>query len=141
LKYRSYVNVRYGYSVLYPPALLKALPEPDAGDGRTFEAVKGSARIVVYAGFSLPDLPETPQSIAFDAELECPNHTASYRVLKRRLVAVSCRIGNDILYQETLLTADTRTTLVARYPNSERSIWDSVVSKMASSMTAARPAG
>ena len=43
-----YANARYDYSISYPANLLKQQPEPDAGDGVTFGAVKrpGGASLI-----------------------------------------------------------------------------------------------
>ncbi len=131
-----YVNSRYDYAISYPPALLKAQPESDAGDGVVFNAVKGTAQFSVFAGGTVPDLNETPQAAAKSAEEKCPGHRAAYRMVKPRLAAISCAIGSNILYSKTLLRDGVATTFMGTYPVTERAIWDPVVAAMARSMTA-----
>jgi len=131
-----YVNSRYDYAISYPPALLKAQPESDAGDGRVFQAVKGTAKFTVFAGGTVPDINDTPRAAARSAEEKCPGHHAAYRVVKPRLAAISCTIGTDILYSKTLLRDGVATTFMATYPVTERAIWDPVVAAMAHSLTA-----
>ena len=135
-KFDIYSNARYGYAISYPPALLKALPEPDAGDGRVFEGINGSAEFRVYAGGTVEGIDDTAEAIAKSAEDECPGHRASYRVIKPKVAAISCEAGTTIIYQKTILHDGVATTLMATYPSSERAIWNPVVATMAASMTA-----
>jgi|KBSMisStandDraft_5_1062788.scaffolds.fasta_scaffold205161_2 hypothetical protein len=131
-----YVNSRYDFSISYPPTLLKAQPESDAGDGRVFAGVKSTARCSVFAGGTAPDINDTAEAAAELAEEKCPGHRASYRVVKRQLAAISCMIGTDILYSKTLLRGGVATTFIGTYPMKERARWDAVVAAMARSMTA-----
>jgi hypothetical protein len=134
----SYVNSRYDYAISYPPALLSAQPESDAGDGRVFQAVKGTAQFTVFAGGTVPDFNDTPRAAAKSAEEKCPGHHAAYRAVKPRLAAISCTIGTDVLYSKTLLRHGVATTFMGTYPVTERAIWDPVVAAMARTMTAGR---
>jgi hypothetical protein len=131
-----YVNSRYDYTISYPPALLKAQPESDAGDGVVFDAVKGTAQFRTFASATVPDINDTPRAAAKSAEEKCPGHRAAYRVVKPRLAAISCTIGSDILYSKTLLRDGVATTFMGSYPLTERATWDPVVAAMARSMTA-----
>jgi hypothetical protein len=131
-----YANARYGYSISYPPGLLKQQPEPDAGDGVVFSAVKGPAEFRVYASGTAAGIDDTPEAAGKSAEEKCPGHRATYRVAKHRLAAISCTIGTNILYSKTLLRNGMATTFVGSYPVKERPTWDPVVAAMARSMTA-----
>lgn len=130
--YLTYVNARFGFSVQYPPGLLTMQRAPDNDDGRTFKSADRKA-IVLAFGRYLTD-GETPETIAKNAEANCPNHHASYRVVKSALVALSCQIAETIRYQKTLISGDTAVTLDASYPTSEKFNLDSVVGHIASSM-------
>jgi len=132
----TYANSRYDYSISYSPALLKPQPESDAGDGRVFEAKKGTAQFRIFAGGIVSDINDTPKAAAKSAEEKCPGHRAVYRVVKPWLAAVSCTVGTDILYSKTLLRGGVATTFMGTYPARERAIWDAVVAAMARSMTA-----
>jgi hypothetical protein len=116
--------------------LLKAQPEPDAGDGVVFDAVKGTAQFRIFASGTVPDINDTPRAVAKSAEAKCPGHRAAYRVVKPGLAAISCTVGTDILYSKTLLRDGVATTFMGNYPLVERATWDPVVAAMARSMTA-----
>lgn len=131
-----YVNSRYDYSISYPANLLKQQPEPDAGDGVVFSAIKGAAEFRVYASGTVEGINDTPQAAATLAEEKCPSHRATYRIVKRELAAISCTIGTNIFYSKTLVHGGLATTFMGTYPVAERAIWDPVVATMAGSMTA-----
>jgi hypothetical protein len=135
-KMEIYSNDRYSYTISYPPSLLKAQPESASGDGRGFSGINSSAEFLVYAGGMIEGIDDTAQAIAKTAEEDCPGHHAAYRVVKPKMVAISCEAAAKILYQKTLLHDGLATTLTATYPTSEKAIWNPIVATMASSMTA-----
>ena len=135
-KYATYANARFGYAIAYPVELLVAEPESDNGDGRAFDAKAGQARFLVYAGFN--SLAETPDAIAETAEASCPAHHAEYRVIRPKLVAISCKVASNIIYQKTTIAGDVLTTLSAIYPVTERLKWNAVVSQMVKSLVPAK---
>ena len=134
----TYTNARYGFSIAYPVGLVTPEPEAENGDGRAFQAKTGTARFLAYAGHILEGINDSPEQRAIEAEKDCPAHHASYRVVKPELVAISCATASEILYEKTILHDGLATTLSAKYPKSERSHWDSIVARMARSMTPAR---
>ena len=50
INYETYVNPRFGFSILYP-SFLTPEPEPDNGDGRTFSD-DNNEKINVYAQYN-----------------------------------------------------------------------------------------
>ena len=136
-----YVNVRYGYSISFPPELLVAEPEADAGDGRAFHARKGLAQMRVWAEWKVADLDQRPAKIAAEAEQECGG-SAAYKVVKPALVAVSCVTKKgEILYEKTLFKGDQVVTMHMTYPATERRTWDPVLQRIAASLKVLQPAG
>jgi hypothetical protein len=131
-----YANARYDYSISYPSSLLKQQPESASGDGVVFSAIKGKAEFRVYANAMVEDINDTPALIAKSAEEDCPGHHATYRVVKPKLVAISCTAGANILYSKTLMNGDVATTFEGTYPAAERAIWDPAAAAMARSLTA-----
>ena len=77
----------------------------------------------------------SPSEIAKDAQAICPDGRPSYRVVKPTLVAVSCKVGDHIVYQKSLLRGNLEVTVRGEYPQSERDIWDPVVTSIARSMS------
>lgn len=134
----TYVNQRFGYSIRYPADLFVAVREADNGDGRAFHARRGGPRFLVWAAYNA--LGRTPADLAAEASRDCPRHRADYRVVKPRLVAVSC-VGGDgrVIYQKTLIRGDVLTTFRMTYPSAERSRWDAVLAQISGSLTAGQP--
>lgn len=133
-----YANDRYDYSISYPSALLKQQPESASGDGVVFSALKGKAEFRVYASAMVEDINDTPALIVKSAEEDCPGHHATYRVVKPKLVAISCTAGANILYSKTLMNAGVATTFEGTYPAAERAVWDPAAAAMAKTLTAGR---
>jgi hypothetical protein len=134
----AYVNARFGYSIAYPAALFVAEPEAENGDGRAFHARRGGARFLVWGGFN--SLDQTPGDIAAQAEDSCRRRPAAYRVVKPRLIAVSCetRTG-DIFYRKTLVDGDVLVSFQMTYPRRDRVLWDPVLARISGALKAARP--
>lgn len=135
-KMKTYSNDRYSYTISYPPALLKAQPESASGDGRGFSGINSSAEFLVYANAMVEGIDDSAQAIAKEAEADCPGHHASYRVVKPKMVAISCEAGAKIIYQKTLMHAGLATTFTASYATSEKTTWNPIVAAMAASLTA-----
>ncbi len=119
-KMEIYSNVRYSYAMSYPPSLLQAQPaDGTPGDGALCsQAPTASAEFRVYAEAMVEGIDDSAEAIAKTAEEDCPGHHASYRIIKPKMVAISCEAGAKIIYQKTL-PHDARgfaTTLTATYP-------------------------
>jgi hypothetical protein len=129
----TYTNQQFGYSIRYPSSLLRPLKTHSAA-GQAFAPVAGHAGFRVYAA---PLNGRSPQQLADDAQAVCPGGRPSYRVAKVTLVAISCRSGDHIVYQKSLLRGDRAITVRGEYPADERWIWDPVVTSIARSMSTA----
>ncbi|MBV8800680.1 MAG: hypothetical protein JO208_12835 [Alphaproteobacteria bacterium] len=129
----TYTNPQFGYSIHYPSKLLRPLASHTA-EGQAFAAVVGHAGFRVFAARRNG---QSPQEFADDAQTVCPGSQPSYHVAKARLVAISCRAGDHIVYQKSQLRGDYAVTVRAEYPAKERWIWDRVVTSIADSMSAA----
>src|SRR4051794_23082448 len=128
-----YANQQFGYSVRYPASLLRPVTSATP-EGQAFASVAGHAGFRVFAARLNG---RAPQDLAKDAQAICPGGRPSYRVVKHALVAVSCRAGDHIVYQKSLLRGDIEITVRGEYPASERQTWDPVVTSIARSMRAA----
>jgi hypothetical protein len=132
----SYVNDHYGYAIRYPASLLKPAAQADSSDGRAFISSVGHAGFRVFA---TPMANRSPAQIADEAQRICPGGRPSYRVAKPALVAISCKSGDHIVYQKSLLRNGLAVTVRGEYPAQERATWDPVVTSIARSMTVASP--
>lgn len=128
-----YVNARFGYSIDFPPTLVRALPESDNSDGRRFLLRRGgSGRAWVWGNFASED--RTLRTEAAALEARCDGGRATYRVLRARMMAVSCPSRGRILYQKTLSNERIMVSFSADYPASERQTWDRIVAQMSGSL-------
>lgn len=130
----AYVNQDYGYAIHYPSSLLKPSAQADTSNGRAFISSVGHAGFRVFA---TPLGRRSPAQIADEAQRICPRGHPSYRVAKPALVAISCKAGDHIVYQKSLLRNGLAITVRGAYPARERAIWDPVVTSIARSMTVA----
>ncbi|MFI4975070.1 MAG: hypothetical protein ACHP84_11075 [Caulobacterales bacterium] len=131
---RVYVNARYGYSIAYPPDLAPQ-PESANGDGRAFQSADGTAKALVWGVYNAAML--TPAQLADQAAADC-TQAASYRRVTASLVAVSCVAGDKVLYQKTLIRGEVLTSFQITYAAAQGAHWQSVLTRMAGSMTAGR---
>ncbi len=128
----TYVNQRFGYVIDWPAGWV-AEPEAENGDGRVFHP-RGSKAVQASAWGGYNSLEQTPaQMLAMNAE-DCHGAPLAYRVVKPKLVAFSCRVGADVLYQKTLIRGDVVTSFRMTYPAAEAARWEPVVQRMAGSM-------
>jgi hypothetical protein len=128
----TYTNQRYGYSIRYPASLLKPVKNTDDGAGQAFAAISGDAAFRVAAR---PLAGRSPQELADEAQQICPGAKPYYRVAKQGLAAVSCRTGDHIVYQKSLLRDGMEIRVRGEYPARERQVWDGVVTSIARSMS------
>lgn len=126
----SYVNESYGYAVRYPVSLLQ--PVTKSSEGQSFASRSGHAGFRVFAKDRAKG---SPSDLADDVQHVCPKGMASYRVAKPMLVAVSCRVGDHIIYQKTMLRDGLEISVRGEYPVDERATWDPVVTTIARSMS------
>ena len=136
--WKKYQNGRFGYSVNYPADKLRALREADNGDGRSFQALQGHAKVAVWASYNLD---QSLGDLANEAEHGCAGDRAKYRVIRDQKIpffmALSClKEGNKIFYTKALKCKDVITQIEFTYPTEEESIWDFVVRGMSSSLGA-----
>jgi hypothetical protein len=128
-KYATYRNERLGYSIQYPSLRLR--PVKGGRDGEAFAALSGNAGFRVFAA---PLAGRSPHQLADDVQRICPGPRPYYRVVRPALVAVSCRTGDHIIYQKSLLRGGLEITVRGEYPTRERAHWDSIMTSIARSM-------
>jgi hypothetical protein len=134
----TYANARFGYTIAYRGDLLIAEPEADNGDGRSFHARHGAAKLLVWG--SNRDADESPTVIARQYQGDCAAGKIAYSVVKPKLVAFSCVTAKgDILYQKTIIGDDRLCSLRFDYPAAERATWDGVVKEVSASLRTGSP--
>lgn len=129
---RTYVNGKYSYQVDYNPSLLVAKGESDAGDGQVFLSPDKKIEVRVWGQFNV--LEETLASKLAAALRRDGLEKAGrvYKVLKPGWFVYSgvTRNGTRIVYEKTILSADTFKTIRFEYPATEKTRGDALVKSM-----------
>ena len=147
-----YGNARYGFSVCYPPALLKPMGEPDNSDGNTFQSADGRSIVRAYANYAIEPgsgpkaLAEALQADLKDAESR--GYRITYKTLKPALYAWSGVADGGtnkgrVTYQKTFVRPADKldVTLEADYPESAKGVMDPVVARMAACLKGGKGPG
>lgn len=131
MKWATYGNARYKFSVSYPSNLLITQREADNGDGRAFVSRDGKTHMLAYGANNV--LAETLQSrYKHDARGIEPGDKVTYKAQKNNWYAVSGYRNELIFYRKTFGNKDQFLTLDITYPKSQRATWDKVVSEIVS---------
>ena len=131
-----YNNTRYSYAFCYPAKLLKPQGESGSRDGQTFKIAGAKGTVAVYREFGSNDIDGKPTPLAESLKLDIDTargngFTVGYSLLKPSFYVLSGTGKGMIFYQRTLV-ADGRTITVRyEYPESSKSIMDSLISTTA----------
>ena len=136
IKYQTYSNARFAYSIDYPTDLLTPQDESQNGDGRVFMAKKGSAELRVWGQYNaLFDTLKT----AYLSDLKERGAGVTYKTLLADGYVISGTKGGKVYYQKTILSGTdgdagaTFATFVIQYNKSEKAKWDPVAAKISRS--------
>lgn len=135
VKYRTYTNARFNYSVSYPASLLVPQGEAENGDGQAFRSRDGKAEMRVFGRYNA--LNETLRS-AFDAAIkgeDSSGRVVTYKTIKGNFYVVSGRQNGKIFYEKTYLKSDTFKTFMIEYDESESATYDAITARIARSFT------
>lgn len=124
--YRTYTNARFGYSISYPPSLLKPQGEAENGDGQIFLG-KGAEMRVFGSNMLLNEtLPAEYEAIVNET-----GSSVTYKILRNSFFVVSGKENGKIYYQKTMVNGDGAfITFMIEYDESRRSTYDAAVTKM-----------
>jgi hypothetical protein len=129
IKWKTYHNARYGYSIAYPSNLLAARGESENGDGQVFS--NNAAEMRVYASTML--LNETLAK-EFNAVVR-KSENVSYKLIRQSFFVVSGRTGGRIFYQKTMARpAGVFLTFYIEYVEDERADYDKFTTRIAGSI-------
>jgi hypothetical protein len=127
----TYGNDRYGYELCYPPSLLAAQPESDAGDGRAFLGRNGE-KLLVWGAFDSPH--KSPAAIlqSLKSRVESPGSLITYQTMNSHAATLSGMDGSNIFYSHAFV--DKRggvDSFLLIYPKNESNIFDAVAGRIA----------
>jgi hypothetical protein len=126
----TYSNVRYGYSVCYPVAMLRPQREADSGDGRKFVGADGT-ELLVFGQWNAED-----RSLSDWAADEAQSYTGkrgriTYRAAHPNWVVLSGNDGKGFdFYTKTIKRADEFVTFQIRYPAARSRVYRPVVERL-----------
>lgn len=127
LRYQTYQNARFGYSIPYPAGLVKPQPEADNGDGRRFVSADGATTLTVYAGYNALDYTAAQQlDLSRKGWREKGAAVALARALPTGYV-LSGTLKGAIFYEKATLQNGVFSTFIWQYPEAQKQRMDAVV--------------
>lgn len=131
VSWRTYVNARFGVAVDYPDLFSVRDPEPENGDGQTFETPDGSAKLTVYGSYNVNQ--QTPQELMQSYKKAGVNYV--YAQSGRNWLVLSGSKHGVIGYLRCNLGApDVVGCFDIEYPASDSARWAPVVERLSHSL-------
>jgi hypothetical protein len=131
-EWRTYTNVRFGFSVEYPAHLLQIQPPPANNDGRAFRSHDGQVGITASAGFNV--LRSTVKGLYRESIAEYGHEHVTFKKLRRNWFVVSGVRAGSLFYEFVAIVrkgdAEVTGRLTAKYPVLLKPLFDRVVTRM-----------
>ena len=138
VEYDRYLNGRFSYGISYPVGVLEPLEEAQNGDGRGFRSKDGKTMMLAYGSNNV--LFNTLSDV-FLQEIERESddgqvRDVTYKALRTNWFVVSGTEGDSIFYTKVIYNKGENQFIYFRisYPDSQREIYDPVVSEVSKSM-------
>ena len=126
IKYNTYTNQRYGFTINYPENLIPGTP-PTNGDGLVFKSVDDTVSLT--ASGSNNALFKTTEESYNDA-LSNLNVVPSYKNLLDNSYAISWKENGIIYYKYTVVGEGSINSFIIHYPSNQQSIYGQVVDEV-----------
>ena len=126
IKYNTYTNQRYGFTINYPENLIPGTP-PTNGDGLVFKSVDDTVSLT--ASGSNNALFKTTEESYNDA-LSNLNVVPSYKNLLDNSYAISWEENGIIYYEYTVVGEGSINSFIIHYPSNQQSIYGQVVDEV-----------
>ncbi|OHX13244.1 hypothetical protein [Chromobacterium sphagni] len=129
VRYETYENGRFPFSLPFPKGLLIAGEGSDNGDGMTFTSPDGQT---VMTASGINNVTEDTLQSEFHDDLKQSSESGqprkiAFKTIKKDWFVISGTEGDKIFYQKTYLVDDQFMTFGIRYPTSQRAQWDPIV--------------
>jgi hypothetical protein len=131
--WKKYLNGRYGTFVEYPADRFRALPEPENGDGLSFEGKDGS-NLVVSGGYNVENFTPATYEKFLRTFSERDFGNVTYKMVGEQSLVLSGLRGDRVFYEKYLFAGDLIHSLVITYPRSAKAEYDAIVTRMARSL-------
>ncbi|MCW5955485.1 MAG: hypothetical protein KIT61_02800 [Pyrinomonadaceae bacterium] len=132
VKYSTYHNSRFFFSIDYPSSLVIMQDPPANNDGRTFLSKDGRVEMRAWGQYNAQFLTVEEQ---FAEELNGHEFEAiTYKTLSKNWFVITGVLGRRVFYQKTLYHRFKETgvfyTFTIEYPESEKRKYDPVVKRI-----------
>jgi hypothetical protein len=132
VRYSTYTNQRFSFSIEYPSGLLQMQPPPINGDGRIFSSADKTVEMRAWANYNATFLTVREQ---FEEDQKSYGSEITYKFLGKDKFAISGIKNGNNFYQETLYhkfkETDVFYTFTIEYPNTKREVYDPIVRRIA----------
>jgi len=128
IRYTSYINARYGYSIEYPSTFVVKI-NPDNGDGLGYISSDTKTELTVSGINNINN--DTVLSVYNDFLSKHGN--LAYKKQEGNWFVASWVDGNNIVYQKTVVGSGSEDTFIIKYPISQKEYYDPIVSHLNSS--------
>ncbi|RTQ50598.1 hypothetical protein EJV47_08140 [Hymenobacter gummosus] len=127
LKYQTYHNARFGYSIPYPAALVKPFPESRNGDGRRFVSADAATTLTAYAHYNALDYTVAQQLQMSRKSWQRRGATITLAQTLPGSYVLSGTYESAIFYEKGALQNGTFSTFIWQYPAAQKQRMDAVV--------------
>ncbi len=135
-QYATYTNVRFSYSICYPPNTLIPQGESANGDGQQFLAQNGMAKVLVYGSNAVSETPQ--QELQLDENYYLNNNSLSSitnQSLNQDSFTFSGSSPSVVFYEKTLIQNGQYKTFSIQYSQQVASIFAPIATAMAQCFT------
>lgn len=129
--WQTYRNERFGYTVSYPSSVFTPQPPSENGDGQTFLAADGKAKIVVYG--TINDERFTPTQYRSTILKEFAGYNEmDYSPRGKTWFVLSGYRGDMIYYQKVMFSCADRVinALSVTFPRAEKKFYEGLIEVM-----------
>ena len=126
VKYKTYSNARFGYSVRYPSYFKQSRPLPANGDGISMEGKKAS--LLLWGSVNMGYSPKKYLKMAIEGK------TITSKKSTKKYCQYYGKEGGNLIFQYALFAEGKIAGFQLTYPKSQKSTYKPIISKMKKSL-------
>lgn len=131
-RWSIYRNVRFGYQICYPPALLKAQGEAPNSDGQRFQSTDGAV-LLVFGSNNVLERTLMQEALDQASSYTGKGGSITYRAARDNWVVLSGRGANGTsFYMKTVRRANQFLIFQLRYPRAAEQRYNEIAAKLES---------
>lgn len=122
IKYKTYKNERFGFSINYPDFLVEDIP-PTNDDGLLFKSIDGTEELVVFGYNNIENkgLKET-----YDEEIILINDI-KYKSIGDNWYVISWEEDGSIYYKKVVVGEKSTNVFSYKYPSNKKNFFDEII--------------